>query len=251
MKCRDFELIVPDLARHRSDELARERALAHAEGCDRCATRLVHEQALSDGVRAVIAAIANNEPSPRVETALLAAFNTHFAQKASSTFSSTLLSRRPRLFFSLAFVFAILLILISIPPIYWLRSRSLTGVPEVISQQHSAGSVASLSADRGADVKTRPGAGTSRRQKSRRPLVVNYPNVTETKAPEEVTEFLPLADGEDLTLLEAAQVVRVELPVSALMDLGLRVGPEISPGQVKADILLGHDGSARAIRFVR
>ena len=80
---------------------------------------------------------------------------------------------------------------------------------------------------------------------------MNNPNVTEPNAREEVTEFLPLADGEDLTSLEAAQVVRVELPVSALMDLGLRVGPEISPGQVKADILVGHDGSARAIRFVR
>ena len=250
MKCRDFELIVPDLARNRSGGVPRERALAHAEGCDRCATRLVHEQALSYGVRAVIADIADDGPSPRVETALLAAFNAHFAQKASST-SSTRLGRRPRLSFSLAFVFAMLLILISIPTIFWLHSRSLTHVPEVISQNPSAGSMPPPSADPGAGVKTRAGAGTSRRQKTKRPLVVNHPNVIETKVPEEVTEFLPLADGEDLALLEAAQVVRVELPVSALMDLGLRVGPEISRGQVKADILLGHDGSARAIRFVR
>jgi len=248
MKCRDFELIVTDLARNRSDD---ERALAHAEACDRCATRLVHEQALSYGVRAVIADIADDQPSPRVETALLAAFNAHFAQKAPSTTSATLLTRRPRLSFRLAFVFAVLLILISIPPILWLRSRSLTGVPEVISQNPSAGSIPSLSADAGVDVKPRPGAATSWRPKSKRPTVVKNPNVTETNAPEEVTEFLPLADGEDLTSLEAAQVVRVELPVSALMDLGLRVGPEISPGQVRADILLGHDGSARAIRFVR
>ena len=251
MKCRDFELIVPDLARNRSDELPRERALAHAEGCDRCATRLVHEQALSYGVRAVIADIANAEPSPRIETALLAAFNAHFAQRVSATSSSTLLGRRPRISFRLAFVFAVLLILISIPSMFWFFSRSLNRVPEVISQNPSAGSIPLLSTDPGAGVKAPLGPGTSRRQKSKRPLVVNHRNLTETKAPEEVTEFLPLADGEDLTSLDAAQVVRVELPVSALMDLGLRVGPEISPGQVKADILLGHDGSARAIRFVR
>jgi len=250
MKCRDFESIVPDLARNRSDDLAGERALAHAEGCDRCATRLVHEQALSFGVRAVIADIANDEPSPRVETALLTAFNAHFAQKAP-TFFSELSGGRPRLSFSLAFVFAMLLILISIPSAFWLHSRSLTRVPEVISQNPSARSIPSLNADPGDEVKTRPGAGSSRRQRGKRPLVVTHPNVTKPNASEEVTEFLPLADGEDLTLLEAAQVVRVELPVSALMDLGLRVGPEISPGQVKADLLLGHDGSARAIRFVR
>jgi hypothetical protein len=251
MKCRDFELIVANLAPNRSSDLPAERALAHAEGCDRCATRLVHEQALSYGVRAVIADIGNDEPAPRVETALLAAFNAHFAQKTSSTLFSTLFDRRSRLSFSMAFVFAILLILISIPPIFWLHSPSLSRVPEVISQHPTAGSIPSLSADSGADLKTRPGAGTSRRQKRQRPSVVNHPNVIEPKLPEEVTEFLPLADGEDLTALEVAQVVRVELPVSALMDLGLRVGPEISPGQVKADLLLGHDGLARAIRFVR
>jgi hypothetical protein len=212
---------------------------------------LVHEQALSYGVRAVIADIANDGPSLRVETALLAAFNAHFAEKTSSTFPSRPSGRRPRLSLSLAFVFAMLLILISIPPIFWFHSRPLTGVPEVISQYPAAGSIPVLSAKSGGGVRTRPGAGNPRRQKSKRPLVVNHPNVTESKAAEEVTEFLPLADGEDLTSLEAAQVVRVELPVSALMDLGLRVGPEISLGQVKADILLGHDGSARAIRFVR
>jgi len=251
MNCSDFELIVSDLARKRSDDLPAERALAHTKGCDRCATRLGHEQALSYGVRAVRADIADDEPSPRVETALLAAFNSHFVPKASSTFFSTLLGRRSRLSFSLAFVFAILLILISIPSIFWLRSRSVTGVSEVISQYQSAGSIPSLSANTGAEVTTKPGAGTSRRKKSKRPLVVNNPNVTEPYAREEVTDFLPLADGEDITSLEAAQVVRVELPISALMDLGLRVSPEISPGQVKADILVGHDGSARAIRFVR
>jgi hypothetical protein len=35
------------------------------------------------------------------------------------------------------------------------------------------------------------------------------------------------------------------------VELGLRVGPETPQGVVKADILLSHDGQARAIRFVR
>jgi hypothetical protein len=251
MKCRDFELMARDLARDRSDGVDHERALAHAESCDRCATRLINEQVLSYGVRAVMADIVDAAPSPRIETALLAAFNAHFAERAASTFPSPRLGRRPRLSFRMAFVFASLLLLISIPSAFWFHSRSLIGVPEVISQQASAGSIPLLSAVQPAGVKTRPGAATSQKQKSKRIPGVNHRNIIETKAREEVTEFLPLADGEDLTSLDAAQVVRVELPVSALMDLGLRVGPEISSGQVKADILLGHDGSARAIRFVR
>src|SRR5947207_1615323 len=102
MKCRDFELIVTDLARHQSNDLPRARALAHAEGCERCATRLVHEQALSYGVRAVMADIAEAAPSLRVETALLAAFNAHVADRAASTFPSTRLGRPPRLSFRMA-----------------------------------------------------------------------------------------------------------------------------------------------------
>jgi hypothetical protein len=72
--------------------------------------------------------------------------------------------------------------------------------------------------------------------------------------PEVVTEFYPLmeaADLEDSDSLLAVQVVRVELPASALTAAGLSVGSEMSNEPVKADVVLGHDGLARAIRFVR
>jgi hypothetical protein len=252
MKCCDFELIVPVLARNPLVDDPLERGLDHAKHCNRCATRLVQERALSYGVRAVMADIAIDKPSPRVEAALLVAFNAHFAKKTSPTFLSTFARKRPRLHFRLAFVFAIFLILISVPSMFWLRSHSVTQEPEVITQPDPlAGWPLPVVPARADDVRARHGTRTSRRQKRVRPSVVNHPNVSEPNATEEVTEFFPLADGDDLTSLEAAQVARVELPVSALMELGLRVGPEISAGQVKADILVGHDGSARAIRFVR
>jgi hypothetical protein len=46
-------------------------------------------------------------------------------------------------------------------------------------------------------------------------------------------------------------MVRVELPGSALGEVGLPVDPETAKTPVKADVLLGDDGLARAIRFVR
>jgi hypothetical protein len=255
MKCRDFELIIAVVAHKRFGDTALDQVLAHAEGCDRCRTRLAHERALSYGVGAVIADMANDVPSLRVEAALLGAFNAHFAQRSSSPFVPTFARKRPRLHFRLAFAFAILLILISIPSIFWLRWRSVDRESEAFTQHDpSAGPSAwppPVVPARGDEARVRRSAGTSRRQKRARPAVVNHQNVTELNAAEEVTEFFPLADGEDLTSLEAAQVARVELPVSALMELGLRVGPEISSGQIKADILVGLDGSARAIRFVR
>jgi hypothetical protein len=66
-----------------------------------------------------------------------------------------------------------------------------------------------------------------------------------------VTRFFPLREGEDLTALDSLQVVRVELSGSAFGEVGLPVDPEMVNEPVKADVVLGQDGMARAIRFVR
>lgn len=50
--------------------------------------------------------------------------------------------------------------------------------------------------------------------------------------------------GEELRLL------RIQLPESELMRLGLPVAPRLEQRYVRADVLLGEDGLARAIRFV-
>jgi hypothetical protein len=68
---------------------------------------------------------------------------------------------------------------------------------------------------------------------------------------EVVTKFYPLREGEDLTALARMQWVRVELPSSALSEVGLPVAPDAVTTRVKADVALGEDGLARAIRFVR
>ena len=51
--------------------------------------------------------------------------------------------------------------------------------------------------------------------------------------------------------LDSGRVVRVQLPRSALARFGLPVNAERAGEPVKADVLLGEDGTARAIRFVR
>lgn len=68
---------------------------------------------------------------------------------------------------------------------------------------------------------------------------------------EVVTRFFPLREGEDLTAIENARLVRVELPGTALREVGLPVTAEAANVPVIADVLLGQDGLARAIRFVR
>lgn len=84
-----------------------------------------------------------------------------------------------------------------------------------------------------------------------RQRVRRQPIVSRAVAAEVVTEFYPLRAGEDPTGWETMQLVRVELPRSALSEIGLLLTPELVNASVKADVVLGEDGLARAIRFVR
>lgn len=73
----------------------------------------------------------------------------------------------------------------------------------------------------------------------------------ETNAQEVATEFIPLMQAGPYAQAEDGHLVRVELPRSALASFGLPINAEAASDRVKADVLLGQDGIARAIRFIR
>ncbi len=75
--------------------------------------------------------------------------------------------------------------------------------------------------------------------------------VGDADAAEIATDFIPLMQGGQFAQAEGGHLVRVELPRSAMASFGLPVNYERAGGRVKADVLLGDDGIARAIRFVR
>jgi hypothetical protein len=73
----------------------------------------------------------------------------------------------------------------------------------------------------------------------------------DTEESENLTDFIPLRYGDDHKPMESGEVIRVQMPRSALITLGLPVNMERADEQVMADLLVGEDGLARAIRFVR
>lgn len=86
----------------------------------------------------------------------------------------------------------------------------------------------------------------------------SQPATTETStaiandtASEVATQFMPLAYAGPINLQDGGQLVRVELPRSAMLSMGLPVNMDRYSERVKADVLLGADGLARAIRFVQ
>jgi len=65
------------------------------------------------------------------------------------------------------------------------------------------------------------------------------------------TDFIPLSYMNPATLQEGGQIIRVQLPRSGLANFGLPVNMDRYNKKVKADVLYGVDGTARAIRFVQ
>jgi len=64
-----------------------------------------------------------------------------------------------------------------------------------------------------------------------------------------VTDFFPLMDP--APPFERGQVLRVELPASAMQMVGLPVPEEYLAQPIHADVLVGEEGLPRAIRFVK
>jgi hypothetical protein len=62
--------------------------------------------------------------------------------------------------------------------------------------------------------------------------------------------FIPLPNAESISPNEEVDVVRVEVTRSAILALGLPVSEEAATEKVKADIALGADGLARAVRIL-
>jgi hypothetical protein len=64
------------------------------------------------------------------------------------------------------------------------------------------------------------------------------------------SEFIPLPNAESIAPNEQVNLVRVEIPRSAMIPLGYAVSEENASETVEADVVLGADGLARAVRFL-
>lgn len=81
-----------------------------------------------------------------------------------------------------------------------------------------------------------------------------YNRATQKNAPfataSQASGFITLPYGQSGVPLEQPVIVRIDIPVSQLGPMGVQVNPLGANGMVKADLLVGQDGIARAVRFV-
>ncbi|MGI8918819.1 MAG: hypothetical protein ACR2H6_09460, partial [Pyrinomonadaceae bacterium] len=79
----------------------------------------------------------------------------------------------------------------------------------------------------------------------------NSQRVAALSETEVATDFMPIGYVNSASLQDSGSIVRVELPRSTIVSMGFAVNMDRYGERVKADVLMGADGLARAIRFVQ
>jgi cytochrome c-type biogenesis protein CcmH/NrfF len=253
MNCEEFQTIVGDLAREQIMEVrVRTKALVHGASCVDCAQTLADERSLSVGLRSLADRMKSLEAGPRVEAQLLAAYRNRIDFKPALVHSH-------RWLYWVGAAAAVLLVVFGVvamrgrvasPP----RQEARKIVQPVESPK--APSVADQSASLFKPSDTPP--RTFSNPKPRRVTTGKAPSRSTVAAiaagsnnNEIATDFFPVGDVSALNLQDGGQLVRVELPRSALARFGLPVNMDRANQRVKADVLFSADGLARAIRFVQ
>jgi hypothetical protein len=259
MNCRSFPEIATSIARGELiDAAILEDAQAHAAICAACGSHLADETRLNEGLKLLARADDSRGLAGFDETRLRDAFRAHATNAPT-------VSRQGFSYVRFAAAIAAAAVVFFGASMIWRRAQvGPTGSGEAVARvtptveaqttsttQHP-GSVrsetpeASIVASRRSS-RVRPsarvdGSYVDARLGEFRPA--NY-------EPEETTEFIPTIQGSDSAPLSSGQVVRVMVPKSAMSYFGLPVNVDRANERVAADVLLGEDGLARAIRFVR
>ncbi len=254
MTCHEFDnlagLLVDDDA---IDDVTRQRALKHAATCAACSRRLSDDRVVSSGLEALTAETAGLEAPPRVKAALQGIFAEHYAglptandvPPGENVIAFPAHRRRRRMILTLAAAASIIAML----ALAWQFRAFSTGDPEIIAGLElpapkppippaavAAGTPMPLA-------KAEPVKAPARRS-ARREVVKSEP-VTEQ------ADFIPLTWVSDTASVRSGTVVRVEVQRATLMAMGLPVNAARNDSLIKADLIVGDDGIARAIRFVQ
>jgi hypothetical protein len=219
VKCSQVASLLVDTARG-IDLAPRRRELldAHLRDCPRCAQRLERERAVSESLRQL------------AEETSVPAWN--------DAFDAAQMYRRPsRRWYMYATAAAALLALASVALVRHREPALTSAVARTSAPVAALGSTTNSSTTHAIAAAHDVG-----RQSRPRPATS-----AKASAPRRGTAFLVWPGATDLPAFESGQLVRVELPASVAVSLGL--APSTRARVVNADVLIGQDGFARAVRL--
>ncbi len=244
MNCREFAGIVIELARNQAlDTTQRTHALLHAELCIHCAARLAEERAWLANVRLVATEINRQEAPARLEAALLVALR---AQRQPEPMRKPHAVNTAWLSWRWAVVAMVLLLMAGLAGIAWRSSNGAAPSQEAlrVATPLPVSTPPVFAAQVVATPEPMP-ARVKRRAPQQREARSSVAPSSETAAP-----FYSLVEEGQMAPLESGRIVRIEVPAATLVQLGVPLTEATLTQPMQADLLLGQDGLARAIRFV-
>ena len=289
MSCREHEAVV-EYARGVTLEPDRAAAVErHIAACPRCAHTLERERALSADLRRLAAESRSLGARSSVEQAVLEAFDAAWASARTNP-SRAPDSPSPGLWAHRRIVqltAAAALVAVACGFVWWpfagrpvtepvkksqyvvsalrpfdelrvvpspVEGRQAQGVPSLSRDGFSRTTAAPPKGGRDGDFSTASTGGSSADSASPpvRPSVVT--GTRRMAAPSQprryASEFVPWPNAEALPAFESGELLRLDLPSSMLSSLGLG-SPGSNVTAVTADVLVGQDGLARAVRLVQ
>ena len=238
LECRDLML---EVARCRAAPFVDRRVLAHVAECEGCGLHLEGQRALTAALGAVAREADAQTASPEVESRLMAAF----AAEAWPTASGAPSSQRRR---SVRLATAAALLLAAGMTAWWgsRPQRATALAPQVAQVSHPATPApATAAAPVPVPAAVEPPVETRR---THRP-VRSAPPAARPSGPVEAVGFVAIPSALGLPAFESGEIVRLGIPVTALPNYGVEI-PAGGQASVEADLLIGQDGQARAIRLV-
>jgi hypothetical protein len=242
MTCERYEDAILDVARGTEVNAATVEAVrAHADVCDACGSRLRREESLTAGLGALAKTLEGAEPSPALEERLLQAFDERFAAAHMAARSA-----ERRVDWRVWAAAAAAVIMVSSVP--FLRRPAVDpNVPQEAPApaQTIAGAARPVS---GAVVEQPATVAVgvppshvvpARKRAHRQAQTVVRPS-----------GFVALPSATDLPQFESGTIQRVHLSLASLPGYGVDIAGNTGSSPVEADLLVGQDGQARAIRLV-
>jgi len=251
MNCREFDIHVLDLQRGELPPDLASQLRNHADFCERCRQRLGDQEELS----AILKQVARISPPGDVSASVERSLRQEYRARRRQSITTPLRVRPHRWTVPLGTAAAVAAVIAAIFFSLHLAREGRTLAPPVMPNIVMTVPEPGVAPDPTAAPIERepqfPSVAEALAEPEAAPGGTEIPAQSGLAYPREiVTDFFPLVYGEGFSPYERPRVVRIQVTNQALAYFGLPVHGD--PGEpIPADVLLGEDGTARAVRFVR
>lgn|GEM_PF-675565 len=259
MNCQEFIDLVSELACDRPlDASIEQDARRHTTVCDSCAQLLAAQRMLTARILEFAEATGNLHTSPQVKQRLRAEVTKRkIAQNASlGTSIRAAMGSVGRAIWPRWVVAAAISACLMVTTVWWWTSTTPVQEQLAGAQPPAAKEIPKTSPTVEPVAPATPHPQVVARQSpqhqpQRRTPKRNRPTVSEVEGEEFASAFVPLTLSMDEKAIENGTIVRLEVPRTKLIAMGLPLHVDGDQETVNAEVMLGDNGVAYAIRVVR